>query len=64
MCVGCEEAPGTHVVKGLGRVCDSCVEVVDIVFDVEIERVEAACAQVEAFIATTLQRFKEKHARG
>lgn len=51
VCVGCLEEIGTHPVAGLGRLCDSCIEITDIVFEVELERVREARAQVRKFIA-------------
>jgi hypothetical protein len=37
-CTGCREAEPTTSIVNLGRVCDSCAEHLDVVFEVEIER--------------------------
>lgn len=51
-CVGCYEELGPDAIRveGLGSVCPTCYEVVDIVFEVEIERVQEARRQVQAVI--------------
>ncbi len=51
-CVGCQEAPGTQRVPDLGAVCESCAEVLDVVFEVEIERVEEATKKVRETLRT------------
>lgn len=45
-CVGCREAIGTVRIAGLGYVCASCAGVRDVVFEVEIARVNVAISQV------------------
>lgn len=50
VCCGCQEAPGTIKVDGLGMVCESCHEVLPVVFEVEIARVRAACRVLDAVI--------------
>lgn len=50
VCVGCQEARGTSRVRDLGPVCDSCAEVVDIVFEVELERLREANRKLRAFL--------------
>lgn len=49
-CVGCQEADSVVRVDGLGGVCESCAEVVDVVFEVETERVLEATAEVRALL--------------
>jgi hypothetical protein len=51
-CVGCDEPLGVGAIRvpTLGRVCSFCHEVLDIVFDVEIEKVRRATAIARAFI--------------
>lgn len=52
-CVGCEEPvqkDEATKVEGLGLVCPYCMEVIDIVWEVEIERTREACATIEQFI--------------
>jgi hypothetical protein len=49
-CVGCEEADGVVCYDVLGWVCESCDEVIDIVYEVEIERTREATEKVRAFI--------------
>jgi hypothetical protein len=52
LCVGCEEPLGPDAIRvaELGRVCPLCHEVIDIVFEVEIEKVRRATAIVRAFV--------------
>lgn len=54
-CVGCEERitpPESAIrVAGLGDVCPLCHEVIDLVWETEIERVREATRTLEAFIA-------------
>ena len=52
-CVGCAEPlPKNEATKveGLGLVCAYCMEVIDIVWEVEIERTREACKKIEQFI--------------
>jgi hypothetical protein len=51
-CVGCEEprCTDTTKVEGLGYVCASCMEVLPLVWETEIERVRTARRTVEAAI--------------
>lgn len=52
-CVGCEEkVPPERVVrvKGLGNVCMTCHEVIDLVWENEIERVRDATLCIERFL--------------
>lgn len=49
-CCGCQEQRGTINVEHLGWVCEWCFEVVDIVFEVEIERVNEARRAIEKFL--------------
>lgn len=48
-CVGCEEALGERLEPVLGWVCLHCDEVLDLVYDIEIERVEEARRKIEIF---------------
>lgn len=50
-CVGCGEREPGQVVRGLGFVCELCQEVVEIVWEVEIERTREATRKVLAFVA-------------
>lgn len=63
-CVGCEEASGIRHAPELGQVCESCVEVLDIVEEVVIERLQEATAAAYAFIAALEEKYglKEQHA--
>lgn len=47
-CVGCQEAEPRIRVPGLGGVCESCAETLDIVFATETGRVVEATARVQA----------------
>lgn len=50
-CVGCEERCDlTTKVDGLGYVCELCMEVIDIVWEVELARIREARQKVEAFV--------------
>lgn len=49
-CCGCQEADAVVLVPELGVVCESCAEVLDIVFETEIERVKEATRTVLAVI--------------
>jgi hypothetical protein len=50
LCVGCEESDGDIFVPVLGWVCTMCHEVVDLVWEREIEDTKEACRKVELFI--------------
>lgn len=52
VCMGCREARAVVKVHGLGYVCESCNEVIDLVFEVEIERVRTACATLRNILDT------------
>lgn len=49
-CVGCEEADGVVCYDVLGWVCESCDEVIEIVYEVEIERTREATAKIAVFL--------------
>lgn len=52
LCVGCDEPLAGDAIRvpDLGRVCPLCHEVIDIVFEVEIEKVRHATAVALAFV--------------
>jgi len=49
-CVGCEEADGARLEPVLGWVCVYCDEVLDLVFEKEIEQVQEARRKVDEFL--------------
>lgn len=49
-CAGCQETDGVRCYPVLGWVCESCDEVLEIVYEVEIERVRDAIAQVDGVV--------------
>lgn len=51
-CVGCREADGVRCYPVLGWVCSSCEEVLEIVYETEIERTREALSHVESFLGT------------
>ena len=51
-CVGCQELrSNTQRVEALGHVCADCSEVLDIVCEVELQRLREARRTIGAFIA-------------
>lgn len=49
-CVGCQENEGHRLEPVLGWICTYCDEVIDIVYEKEIEEVEQARAKVQEFL--------------
>ena len=51
VCVGCQESrDSVRKVEGLGYVCDLCYEVLDLVWEIEIERVREARSKIQKFL--------------
>lgn len=50
VCVGCREGAGVRCYDALGWVCESCEEVIEIVYEIEIERTREACVKLGGFI--------------
>jgi hypothetical protein len=51
-CVGCEEADGARFEPVLGWVCVHCDEVLDLVYEKEIEEVREARCKVQEFLTS------------
>lgn len=52
-CVGCQENDGHRLEPVLGWVCTYCDEVIELVYEKEIEEVEQARMKLQRFLGTT-----------